>query len=381
MTVEARTRIGALAAAAVLLVLGVVVVVGGHGGDARAAAAAEPSRHSSPSVRGTVTAVDGDRWSVRTAEGADVLVTLDDGTRFGSRRTPATREQFVVGSPVAVVGELAAGTVGAERVLVPMQGAATGAALPPTTGGVPAVVPASCRTTAAVQAAVDAATARGDTAAVAVLDATTGAAVGAGETALFNSASVVKVLLATQLLLTGQMTGETDALARAMITVSDDEAADELYELAGGDAVVDLVAAHYGVEGLGSPPLQTGQWGATGLSATGLVRLYAALQADPVVWPWLAETMGATSEIAADGTDQHFGLPAASRSWVVKQGWMVGIGPGATYQSTGVLDGRWAVALMATGSEERYGDELAATMTAMAQALLPAGTVPEGTCA
>lgn len=371
-----RTRLGALVLA-VLLVVAAVVVVAGHGAATAPAAAAHP--HPAPSVRGTVTDVGADRWRVRTEAGDDVTVVLAADTRYGTRRTPATREQFVVGSRVAVVGDLAAGAVGARRVLATASPVAPSPA--PTTPAVPAPTAASCATTAAVTAALDAGTSRVGRVAVAVTDTVSGATAVAGDPGRFPSASVVKVLLATQLLLTGQMTGDTDALAQAMISASDDAAADAVYDLAGGDAVVDLVAGHYGIADLGGPPPEPGQWGLTQLTAAGLARLYVALQADPVVWPWLSAAMAATTEVADDGTDQWFGIPSATGAWAVKQGWMVGLGPGASYHSTGLVDGRWAVVILASGAEDQYGDELADAVTAVAQALLPAGAVPEGPCA
>lgn len=369
-----RTRLGALVAA-VLLVLAGIAVVGREGSTAPAAAA---TAHASPSVRGTVTTVEADRWRVTTEAGDEVTVVLAADTRYGSRRMPATREQFVVGTHVAVVGDLAEGAVGARRVLATATAAAPSPM--PTTPSVVAPTAASCATTAAVRAAVDAGAGRVERVGVAVTDTVSGATTVAGDPGQFASASLVKVLLATQLLLTGRMTGDTDTLARAMISASDDDAADALYDLAGGDAVVDLVAGHYGIADLGSPPPEPGQWGLTGLTAAGLARLYVALEADPVVWPWLSAAMAATTQVAEDGTDQWFGIPSATPAWAVKQGWMVGLGPGSTYHSTGLVDGRWVVVLMAYGTEDQYGDELAGTVTAMAQALLPAGAVPDGPC-
>ncbi len=239
-----------------------------------------------------------------------------------------------------------------------------------------------CGVQRAAQVAVDVATAAGETSAVAVLDTTTGTLTSAGQATMqFNTASVVKVLMATELLVTGQMTGDTADTALQMITRSDDDAADELYELAGGDDVVNLVAERYGIADLGSPPEEAGQWGESQVTAKGLAQLYAALQRDPVVWPWLSAAMAGTTTTAADGSDQSFGIPSAAASWAVKQGWMVGLGPGATYSSTGyVEDGRWVVVLLSSGTAEQYGEQMTATMTSMAKVLVPDGMAPGVAC-
>jgi hypothetical protein len=214
---------------------------------------------------------------------------------------------------------------------------------------------------------------------VAVLDLDTGTYTGAGEdTAEFASESVVKVLLATELLLTGQMNGATETTAYQMITESDDGAADALYGLAGGDGVVDAVAAHYGITDLGSPPQQAGWWGDTQLTAKGLVQLYAAIAVDPVVGPWLTGAMAHTTEYAADGTYQFFGLPSATTGAKVKQGWGDdGVdSPNAVFDSTGFVDdGHVAVAILTDGPSSTYGSEISAMVTAQAKALMPGGTI------
>ena len=239
----------------------------------------------------------------------------------------------------------------------------------------------TCAITADLAAAVALAAGQGEQAGAAVLDTSTGTVVSAGaaDTA-FDTASVVKVLIATQLLLQGQMTGVTAATAQQMIALSDDDAADALYELAGGDAIVTDVAAHYGITNLGSPPADTGQWGESTVTADGLARLYAALKADPVVWPWLSQAMSAAQQTAADGTNQFFGIPTATTGWAIKQGWMVGLGPGATYNTTGYVDGdRYVVVILTHGSAADYNSVLPTTISAMARDVIPAPGVGAAT--
>jgi hypothetical protein len=237
--------------------------------------------------------------------------------------------------------------------------------------------------TADVQQAAQLATAAGYTTGIGVLDLQTGAYAGGGEdTAGFASESVVKVLIATELLLSGQMTGATESTAYEMITESDDDAADALYGLAGGDEVVDLVAAHYGIPDLGAPPSEAGWWGNTQLTAKGLVQFYAAAAGDPTVGPWLEAAMAHATQYGADGTYQFFGLPSATTGAAVKQGWGDDgdDSPNAVFASTGYVEnGRFAVAIFTDGPPSSYGDAISAVLTAQARALLPGGSIIDPT--
>jgi hypothetical protein len=235
--------------------------------------------------------------------------------------------------------------------------------------------PNACVVRADLSDAVADASHSGERAAAVVLDTATGAYFAAGEAdAPFDTASVVKVFLATELLLTGRMSGPTATTAYKMITRSDDDAANSLYGRAGGDGVVAAVGRHYGIDDLGNPPAAPGKWGETTITANGLAHFYAAVEADPVVWPWLSDAMGHATRTGSDGTDQYFGIPSAAGDWAVKQGWMVGLGPGATYNSTGYVDhGRYVVVLLTHGPSSRYGAPMAATLTEMARDVLPGG--------
>jgi hypothetical protein len=168
------------------------------------------------------------------------------------------------------------------------------------------------------------------------------------------------------------MSGATEATAYRMITSSDDAAANALYLRAGGDAVVDLVGAHYGIADLGAPPPVPGRWGLTRITARGLVHLYAALAKDPAVRPWLGNAMRHAARVAADGTDQFFGLPSATPGAAVKQGWgHDGVRGGhAVINSTGyIAGGRLAVAILTAGPAGSYGAALQGVVTAQARAL------------
>jgi hypothetical protein len=233
----------------------------------------------------------------------------------------------------------------------------------------------------AARTAAQVATDQGYRTGIAVLNLRTGAYAGAGEdTATFPSESVVKVMIAARLLLTGQMTGDVRTEAYEMITQSDDDEADALYGLAGGDDLVPDLAAHYGIADLGGPPSEVGWWGNTPITAKGLVQLYAALANDSMVGPWLTDAMSHASEYASDGTDQLFGLPAASSGAAIKQGWGQDgdDSTDAVFHTTGYVGGgTYAVAILTEGPEDSYGSAISAVVTQEAKALMPGGAIAD----
>jgi hypothetical protein len=272
---------------------------------------------------------------------------------------------------VAAIRRITAAAVGCLAIAVPVCSAVPAAA---STGSGPQYAVQL----AEAQQAAQLAAAQGYRTGVAVLDLATGDYSGAGDDAgLFPSESVAKVLIATELLLTGRMNGADEPLARAMITASDDDAADRLYPQVGGDDVLPRIAAHYGITGLGAPPTTPGWWGLTRISARGLVQLYAALQRDPAVQPWLSDAMAHAAPVAADGTQQLFGLPAAVPGSAIKQGWghESVSGSQAVANSTGYVAGHLAVAILTQGPPASYLAGITGVVTAQAQALL-AGVTP-----
>ena len=245
-----------------------------------------------------------------------------------------------------------------------------------------AAAPAQADIGSDAAAAAQLAAAAGYRTGIAVLDRQTGAYWSAGDAdESFASESVVKVMIAAELLLTGQMTGATETTAYQMITESDDDDADALYGLAGGDDVINLISAHYGIADLGTPPSQPGWWGNTEINADAMVHLYAAIAKDPVVGPWLMNAMANTTEYGADGTYQWFGLASATTGADIKQGWGDDgdDSPNAVFNSTGYVDGgRYAVAILTDGPPSSYGSAISAMVTSEAKALMPAGssTIP-----
>jgi hypothetical protein len=258
----------------------------------------------------------------------------------------------------------------------------TDATSPPASAGPAATTPAANVAAAAAYAAShDVRTG------IAVLDLRTGEFYGAGDhSGRFGAASVMKVLIAVRLLATGQMTGNTATLATAMIERSDDDAVAQLWPLVGGPEIIDWVQSHYALPFLGAANTEPGIWGSTQITARGMVYLYRAIAADPLVRPWLLDAMRHTTNTAADGTDQFFGIPAATTGFAVKQGW----GTRSSSKTSNVIinttgfvnDDRFAVAILNEGmgyrdSTDRNGFSaaLAAIVTEQARIILPGGRI------
>lgn len=253
---------------------------------------------------------------------------------------------------------------------------------------VPLLVPAANATAvarhprlpAAEAAAVRYAVQHGMTTGIAVVDTKTGRVYAAGKADhFFQSASVVKTLIATRLILRGKLHGDNRALAYRMITQSDNDAASALYPKAGGDRLVPRLAHHYGVPDLGRPTTTTGEmrWGATKLTARGMAKLYAAIRQDPLVWPWLSRTMHAYQRYSSAGEPNAWGLAAASPHAAVKNGWVLDGDPlRAQINTTGFVDhDRFTVAIFSRGPTSLYYRGGEAIVSAEAELIAPHGHV------
>jgi hypothetical protein len=229
----------------------------------------------------------------------------------------------------------------------------------------------------AVTAAYAVGASRSSRLAVAVLDLQSGRLYSAGDIdASYPSASLVKLFIATRLLAEGRAEQKpVEELMWRMIVCSDDGAASALYYTAGADGVTSWIAQRYGVTGL-APPSNPGWWGTTRVTARAIVDFYAAVADDPVVAPWLRGAMGSAQPYGCDRFYQHFGIPSAAQSWQVKQGWMCCLQGLSRMHSTGYVNDRYAVALLAEAASWTYGGHGAQTLTMVAQTLLPGGVVP-----
>jgi len=210
-----------------------------------------------------------------------------------------------------------------------------------------------------------------------VYDRHTGATYVAGDVDYaYASASVVKVFIATRLLVDGLADDPQiqDQMWR-MVTASDDEAARALYPLAGGEGLAEWISERYHLTGISASP-RPGYWGLTRITARAMVGFYTAAADDPAVGPWLLEAMGEGTRVGADGFNQYFGLMFTAHHWRLKQGWMCCLEDRMRMHSTGFVDyDRYAVALLTEGARDQYYEYGRRTLTLMAQALMPNGQV------
>jgi hypothetical protein len=235
-------------------------------------------------------------------------------------------------------------------------------------------VAASTATNAA--SAVGYARAHGYRSSIGVLDTQTGSFVGAGDyNSVYASESVMKVFIATRLLMTGQMSGWNASTAYKMITQSDDASADALYGRAGGDGVINWVKQALNIPNLGAPPLRPGWWGGTQITAAGMATFYNKVRHLPSVWNWLGNAMHHATVYGSDGTYQYFGIPSATTGAAIKQGWGGDDAAGRPeFNSTGVVNGdRFAVVILTQGGV--YGSPIAGMLTSEARLLMPGGRI------
>jgi hypothetical protein len=219
---------------------------------------------------------------------------------------------------------------------------------------------------------------RGERVAVAVYDRKAKQTYVAGDADnYYASASVMKVFIATKLLVTGQ--SKSPAIAAQMwrmITLSDDNAADYLYGIVGGAGVATWAAARYHIAGIAASP-NPFYWGLTRITARAMTSYYNAIYSDPTVGPWLLNAMANMHAPAADGWPQNFGIPSVTSGWRVKQGWMCCLDGVTRLNSTGFINGdRYTVAILTQGPPADYSAYGLATVTGMAARLLPHGAMP-----
>jgi Beta-lactamase enzyme family len=192
----------------------------------------------------------------------------------------------------------------------------------------PAAKPAAPKAQQALTAAV-APIARDDDGqvAVAVDDLTTGADAGYGSTQEFITASIVKVDILSTLLYQAQRPGqrlspEEEALATTMIENSNNNAASDLYDDAGGAAGIDQANR---VFGLSETTVGTdGYWGLTSTTVHDQIRLLRLVCTRPSVLT--AESQDYIKDLMSQvEADQQWGVPAAAdhgTPFTVKNGWL-----------------------------------------------------------
>ena len=193
----------------------------------------------------------------------------------------------------------------------------------------------------------------------------------------FPTASMVKLFVAESVLQRARagvlaLRPDDPALLQEMIRSSNDPAASTLWVRYGGGQMVVDVARRYGLTGT-APPVRPGQWGETTTTARDLARFLALLPtvAHPDDAAAIIRWMQAATPLAADGSDQRFGVfGTAPPETAVKQGWMCCVGGNRHLHSVGVLGGRVVVLLSEVHRGVGY-DEARAALSAAAAALPP----------
>lgn len=184
----------------------------------------------------------------------------------------------------------------------------------------------------------------------------------------YQSASLVKLLIALDVLAGPPVDEPTRARIGSMLSASDDAEASAFWVAGGRGEVVRRMAAALGLSA--APPVMEGDWGYTMISAQDVLVVYRHI-ADRLAAEdreLILSALRGTPRMAADGFDQYFGIPdgAPGRPWAIKQGWSSGHGVVSAH-STGLVgtSDRYIVVLM---TEHRAAVGFAAAMRAATEA-------------
>jgi beta-lactamase class A len=200
---------------------------------------------------------------------------------------------------------------------------------------------------------------------VTVLDLQTGQTISEDGDKQFYSASLSKLILAVDALQQPLSEDDQDLIHRAL-SASDDEAMDVLWERFDGMDAIGRVAAEAGMTETHAPE-DPSQWGETVITANDMVRLYKYILASPERDTIVGALSSATAT-AADGFDQEFGLLGVT-GFYAKQGWMYYLPSDVYLHSAGVLDNRYAVAVLTTNPSGSW-DTARTAINAVTKALL-----------
>lgn len=84
------------------------------------AAAPAPPHKPRPHLTGPITAQSGPNWTIKSKKGKIYTVVITDKTKFGTKKHPANRGQFTVGTLARVTGHRSGSTITAARVTLPL---------------------------------------------------------------------------------------------------------------------------------------------------------------------------------------------------------------------------------------------------------------------
>ncbi|MFD9889866.1 hypothetical protein ACFWY9_11045 [Amycolatopsis sp. NPDC059027] len=197
----------------------------------------------------------------------------------------------------------------------------------------------------------------------------------------YYTASVVKLLIALDVAHSGGWhvpDAATVADLTDMLAGSNDAIASQLWEEDGGGDIVTRMAELIGLTAT-TPADDPGQWGMARTSPDDVARVYDYLEdtvPHDVAQPVLTALAGARPT-ADDGYQQYFGIPDGlpGSSWLVKQGWMI-LDSSLVLNTTGVVDGRYVVALLTEQPAGTADATARAALTAGIAAAAPAFTAP-----
>ncbi len=137
----------------------------------------------------------------------------------------------------------------------------------------------------------------------------------------FRSASLVKLMIAIDVLDRGASESEREQLHR-MLSASDDDIASAFWVQSGPDLIPRVVAL-VGLRSTEAPEL-AGKWGEVKVTPNDMLRVYQYVmdRMQPRDRALVVDALAYAPEYAADDFDQYFGIPdGLDAQWAVKQGW------------------------------------------------------------
>jgi D-alanyl-D-alanine carboxypeptidase len=210
-------------------------------------------------------------------------------------------------------------------------GGAVAALLMATAAPAPAATPADSAIQQAVQDVSD------GTISIAIFDRATNTTIGTHQPDTpWYTESIVKLLIG----LYSMDHGGSASQVSEMISRSDDDTADELWDDLGGTRIVTSMATKIGLTHT-TPPANPNEWGDTRVTANDLVLIYRYIfdKAPATERSTIINAMHDATNLGEDGTDQYFGIPYAvgsSTYWAVKQGWAC-CEPGWVLNTSGII--------------------------------------------
>ena len=189
----------------------------------------------------------------------------------------------------------------------------------------------------------------------------------------FRTASVVKLFIALDAV-TRKASKTDESQIHRMLARSDDAVANTLWTRNGGPAIVTRTVAAVGLKNT-TPPADPGRWGDTLSTADDVAAVYRHVLGLPKAKRNVVlEPLRKATRTAADGFDQHFGIPSAfpGRPWAVKQGWAAGRGSVDAHTTGLVGEGdRYIVVMLSAFADGTSLDVATAAVTSAAVELAP----------